>query len=64
MDLIGSIQYLENRFGGRKPNQGKRKSVQKVDRSDTTGEKNAQTDANHSSVEYDSRLGRKLDVTV
>ncbi len=29
MDLIGNIQYVENRFGGRNPNQNKGKLAQK-----------------------------------
>jgi len=63
MDLIGSIKYTENRLGGRKPNQGKGKSVQKNTRNDAVDEKNTQADANHSPTEYGTRLGRKIDTT-
>ncbi len=64
MDLIGSIKYLENRLGGRKPNHGKGKPAQKKTQNDSVHEKNIQPEANPSSSEYDSRLGRKLDTTV
>ena len=63
MDLIGSIKYMDNRLGGRKPNHGKGKFVQKNPRDDAVGERNAQVDANHSSTEHDTRLGRKVDTT-
>ncbi len=63
MDLIGGIKYMENRPGGRKPNHGKGKSVQKNTRNDVAGEKNAPADASHSLTEGDTRLGRKVDTT-
>jgi len=63
MDLIGSIQSMENRLGGRKPNQGKGKSVQKNIRNDAGDEKNNQADTNHPSTEHDTRLGQKVDTT-
>jgi len=63
MDLIGSINYIENRLGGRHPNQGKRKSAQKSPRSDTENAKNTPADANQPTTEYEPRLGRKLDTT-
>ena len=63
MDLIGSIKYIENRLGGRKPNHGKGKFAQKNTRKEAMDEKNDQTDANHFSTEYDTRLGRKIDTT-
>lgn len=61
MDLIGDIKYAENRPGGRKPDQGRGKSAQKNARSDVVEEKHAPADANHSSTNHDSRLGRKVD---
>lgn len=64
MDLIGSIKYIENRFGGRKRNPGKGKPVQKNIRNDAVSEKNAQSDAYPSSAEYDVRLGRMVNITV
>ncbi len=63
MDLIGSVNFIENRLGGRKPNQGKGKSAQKNPRNNEVDEKNSQPDDHHSPTEYDSRLGRKLDTT-
>jgi len=63
MDLIGSVNFIENRLGGRKPSQGKGKSAQKNPRHDEVGEKSSQPDDHHSPTEYDSRLGRKLDTT-
>jgi hypothetical protein len=63
MDLIGSIQYMENRLGGRKPNQGKGKPAQEKTRNDAGDERNAQSDANHYSIECDTWLGRKVDTT-
>ena len=63
MDLIGSIEFMENRLGGRKPNHGKGKPVLKNTHSDVADEKNAQADTNHSSTESDTRLGRKIDTT-
>lgn len=64
MDLIGSIKYIENRFGGRKRNPGKEKSVQKNIRNDVVSEKSALPEAYPSSAEYDARLGRMVNITV
>ena len=62
MDLIGSINYIENRLGGRKPNQGKGKPAQKNNRNDdVVEEKNAQATSSQPPTEYDTRLGRKID---
>jgi len=61
MDLIGNIKFIENRFGGRKPNQGKGKSAQKTPGNEAIDEKNTPADAHHSSTEYDTRLGLKVD---
>ena len=63
MDLIGNIKFIENRLGGRKPKHGKGKSAQKDIHSDAVDEKNAPADTNHSTTEYDIRLGRKIDTT-
>ena len=63
MDLIGSINYIENRLGGRKPNQGRGKPAQKNIRSDTVDEKSTQADSSRSPTEYDTRVGRKIDTT-
>ncbi len=64
MDLIGSIKYIEGRFGGRKHSQSKGRRVQKNTRNDAEDEKNAQSKASHLSAEYDARLGRKVNITV
>ena len=61
MDLIGSINYIENRLGGRKPDQGKGKPAQKSSRDDSVEEKSIQENTNPSPTEYDTRLGRKID---
>jgi hypothetical protein len=63
MDLIGDIKYLANRLGGRKPNHGKRHSVQKTTHNHAVDEKNDPTVASHSSPEFDTQLGRKVDIT-
>jgi hypothetical protein len=63
MDLIGSVNYIENRLGGRKPNQGKGKPAQKNNRNDAVDEKSIQSDSSHPPTEYDTRLGRKIDTT-
>lgn len=63
MDLIGSINYIENRLGGRKPNQGKGKPAKKNIRDDAVDEKSHQADSSHPPTEYDTRLGRKIDTT-
>jgi len=63
MDLIGSINHIENKPGGRKPNPGKGKPVPKNTPNNAAGGKNAPADANHSSTENDTPLGRKVDTT-
>ena len=63
MDLIGSINYIENRLGGRKPNQGREKPAQKNARSEAAGEKDASTESAGTANNHDSRLGRKIDTT-
>ena len=64
MDLIGSIKYIESRFGGRKHNQRKSKPEQQKIRSDALGENGTQPDACYLPAEYEARLGRKVNVTV
>ena len=63
MDLIGSVKFIENRLGGRKPNHGKGKPAQKNTGNDAVNEKNIQADSNQPSSAYDTRIGRKLDTT-
>jgi hypothetical protein len=64
MDLIGSINYIENRLGGRKPNQEKGKPARKnTHDSNTVDEKIAPADSSLPPTEFDSRLGRKIDTT-
>lgn len=63
MDLIGSINHIENRLGGRKPSHGKGKPVQKNTRNDAAEEKNASADDHRTSTEHDTRLGQKVDTT-
>lgn len=64
MDLIGSIKYIESRFGARKRNPAKDRPVPKNIRNDVSNEKNARSDAYPSSAEYDARLGRTVNITV
>ena len=61
MDLIGSVKYMENRLGGRNPNQGKGKSAQKNAPHNAADDKNAQADPSRPLTEYDTRIGRKID---
>lgn len=63
MDLIGNIQYVENRFGGRNPNQNKGKLAQKNTPHNTVPEKDTPVDSTPSPTENDTRLGRKIDIT-
>ena len=63
MDLVGNIKFMENRLGRRKPDHGKGKPAQKNTCDNAVSEKNDQADTHHSSTEYDTRLGRKLDTT-
>lgn len=60
MDMIGSVKYIENSLGGRKNNQGR--SGKKNIRPAAKDRKKQQTEAHPVSNEYDTRLGRKLDV--
>lgn len=62
MDLVGSIQYLGDRLGGRKPNQNRGKPVQKNSRNEATADKvNPPVESTHPSAESDTRLGSKID---
>ena len=63
MDLIGSVNYIENRLGGRKPDQGKGKPARKNSRNESLEEKSIQENASQPPAEYDTRLGRKIDTT-
>lgn len=63
MDLIGSINHIEDKPGGRNPNPGKGKSVPKNTRTNAADEKNAPADAHHSSTEHNPRLGWGIDTT-
>lgn len=62
MDLIGSIKFIENRLGWRKPDRSKLKPAQKNTGNDAVEEKNAQADAPHS-PENNTRIGLKVDTT-
>ena len=61
MDLIAGISYIENSLAGRQPDHGEKKSARKNRRTEAAEEQKELADLNHSSTEYDSRLGRKLD---
>lgn len=63
MDLIGSINYIENRLDGRKPNQGRGRPVQKKAPNHVEDEKSIQTDSERPATEQDARLGRMIDTT-
>ncbi len=63
MDLIGSVRYIGNKLGGRKPNQSKGKPAQKNTRNNAVDEKMTQADSSNPPTEYDTRLGRKIDTT-
>jgi hypothetical protein len=63
MDLIGSINYIENRLGGRKSNQEKGKPAHKKDHDETKVETGPREKSTADLTEYDTRLGHKLDTT-
>jgi hypothetical protein len=63
MDLIGGIKYVENRPGGRSPNQGKDKTARKNTRNDISEETNVPAIADQLSTEDHVLLGRKIDTT-
>lgn len=62
MDLIGSINYIENRLGGRKPNQDRGKPAPKTPRNNAVDGQHTQTDSSHSATEPDARIGQKIDI--
>jgi len=61
MDLIAGISYIENSLAGRQPDHGEKKSARKNKRAEAAEGQKEPADVSHSSTEYDSRLGRKLD---
>lgn len=63
MDLIGSVQYIENRLGGRKFNQSKGKSAQKSPRTVAEEENKSHPDERHVVPEYDAYVGRIIDTS-
>jgi len=64
MDIIGSIQYIENRLGGYNSKQDKSKLAPKNTRNHHAAYlKNEGTDTNLSSTEHDAQLGRIIDTT-
>lgn len=63
MDLISNIKFIENRPGGRKPNHGKSQFAQKNPRINAADEKKYPADSDSSLTEYDTRLGRKVDIS-
>lgn len=63
MDLIGSVKYIENRLGERKPSHGGGKSAQKNTHGGASGASEDQADTHPSPAESDTRLGRKVDTT-
>lgn len=62
MDLIGSVKYIENRLGERKPSHGGGKSAQKNTHGSASGV-SEDPDTRPSPAESDTRLGRKVDTT-
>lgn len=62
MDLIGSVKYIENRLGERKPSHGGGKSAQKNTHGGASGVSEDPADT-RPSPESDTRLGRKVDTT-
>jgi len=63
MDLIGSVKYIENRLGRRKPNHGEGKPARKNTRGGAGDVSEDQAGARHSPEENGARLGRKVDTT-
>jgi len=64
MDLIGSVKYIENGPSGRKSNYGKERSAKKNAHIKAVDGKKDQTNPQHFSADDDTRLGRKVDITV
>ena len=65
MDLIGSVNYIDNTLGGHQPNQDREKSGQKNIRKNPNlpAEKESHSEPHQPQTEYDSQLGRKIDTT-
>ena len=63
MDMVGGIQYIDNKLGGHSPKHGGQKRVKKYQDEDAVDEIHARADNSDSSGEYDTRVGRKLDTT-
>ncbi|HCI12562.1 MAG TPA: hypothetical protein DFK12_01000 [Gallionellaceae bacterium] len=63
MDLIGSIFSIENKLGGRKPGQGKRRPEPSKGQSHAGDERSAQTGEHHADPENDYHIGRIVDTT-
>lgn len=63
MDLVGSIQNIENRLGGWKSGQGKGKKTPKNARPDIPDDKNDQANDAHGVPEDDGWIGRIVDTT-
>lgn len=59
MDLIGSIQYIENRLGERRPGQGK--SAPKSAHHLAEEEQKSSVDDRHTVPDYDAYVGRVID---
>ena len=63
MDLIGGIQHMDNRLGGRKPEHGKGRPAQKHAHGEDSNEKADPMPADQSPAEFDNPLGRQVDTT-
>jgi len=63
MDLIGSVKYIENRLGRRKPNHGDGKPARKNTHGGAGGVSEDRTGTQHSPAENGTRVGRKVDTT-
>jgi len=63
MDLIASIKFIENRFGGYTPKQTKNKLAPKNSNNHAVYQKNARTEQDHITAEDDTPLGHNIDIT-
>lgn len=63
MDLIGSVQYIENRLAGRKFSQRKGESAQKYIRTAAEEESKSCADERHAVPDYDAHIGRIIDTS-
>ena len=64
MDVIGGIKYMDNRLGGRRPDQGKDKSAAKAGRHPAAKGENKPGAGGRTATEQDSPLGTKVDTSV